>query len=387
MRDLEDLLRDTLTDPRRRIDPSPAMYEEVQHAARGRRHRRLAAGSAAVVVVAVAITTSVLALQGPASRTTPPLASHPPAPTHSVDPLRGTTGTAVPLGGDKFAAVMGAVATPTALYAYTTDIVKLDPTGTDVLATAPGPAGTPSGVAVDGNVLWAWSQDLGQVREYDAATLHVLDTFNTDVHAFSATAIGGELWLASDTGLYVLPANAPSSQAPTRVDDGAAYSVAADAARNRVIVGTMVPGGPADSGLGATQVTAIDVATRKTTVTGATVELGKTSIAVMDGQVWVGGYGSGDQPRIAHLDATSLQVVGSSEVSTQLGPGAILWPGQSVLWVRNGGDEGLSCVDPKTGKILEYWDGVQGPVTSITGHAYGVQGDLVRLNLSSACTG
>jgi len=71
MRDLEELLRDTLTDPRRRIDPSPAMYEEVQRTARARRHRHFAAASAAVVVVAVAVTTSVLAAQRPASRTTP----------------------------------------------------------------------------------------------------------------------------------------------------------------------------------------------------------------------------------------------------------------------------------------------------------------------------
>ncbi len=82
-----------------------------------------------------------------------------------------------------------------------------------------------------------------------------------------------------------------------------------------------------------------------------------------------------------------MSVIGSSPVADQLGPGAILWAGSKVLWVRNGGDEGLSCVDPKTGAILENWDAIQGPVTSIGGHAYAVQGDLVRLNLNAACAG
>lgn len=389
MRDLEELLRDTLTDPRRRLDPSPAMYETVQRTARGRRrHRRLAAASAAVVVVAVAVTTSVLAMQRPASRTTP-LATHPPAPTHSVDPLHGTIGTAVQLGGDKFAAVMGALATPTALYAYTTSIVKLDPTGTQILATAPGPAGTPSGIAIDGNRLWAWSQDTGAVRTYDTATLAPLDTLSSGAQIFDAIAVNGALVFTSTEGLMRLTVNgADGLVTPVNAGLGTGtYGLALDGTRHRILVGVTPPGSAPSNGFVGARVVALDATTGTVVASSPQSSMGKESIAVVGDEVWFGGYGDVDKPRIEHLDASTLQLVGSSEVASQIGPGTVLWPGQSVVWVRNGGDEGLSCIDPKTGAILEHWTGVQGPVTSLAGHAYGVQGDLVRLDLNGECAG
>lgn len=389
MRDLEELLRDTLTDPRRRIDPSPAMYEEVQRTARARRHRHFAAASAAVVVVAVAVTTSVLAAQRPASRTTPPLATHPPTPTHSVDPLHGTTGTAVQLPGDKFAAVMGATATPTALYAFRTDIVKLDPTGTQILATAAGPAGTPTGIAIDGNRLWVWSQDTGSVRTYDTATLAPLDTLSSGAQIFDAIAVNGALVFTSTEGLMRLTVNGRDGLVtPVNADLGTGtYGLALDPGRHRILVGVTPPGTAPVNGFVGAKVVALDPTTGRVIASSPQTSLGKESIAVVGDQIWIAGYGDVDKPRIEHLDAETLQPIGSSEVGSQVGPGAVLWPGQKVLWVRNGGDEGLSCVDPKTGSILEHWDNVQGPVTSIAGHAYGVQGDLVRLNLNSTCSG
>jgi hypothetical protein len=154
-----------------------------------------------------------------------------------------------------------------------------------------------------------------------------------------------------------------------------------------VLVGTMVATTPASKGLDGTAVSAVDARTHAVTTAGPILNLGKTGLAVVGGQVWIGGFTSGDERRIDHLDATTLQAVGSSPVNDRVGPGAILWPGKNVLWVRSGGDEGLFCVDPKSGDILEEWLTVQGPVSSVEGRAYAVVGNLVRLQLNAACTG
>jgi hypothetical protein len=65
-----------------------------------------------------------------------------------------------------------------------------------------------------------------------------------------------------------------------------------------------------------------------------------------------------------------------------------VWPGASVVWVRSGGSEGLTCIDPQTGSVLEQWPAVQGPVASVRGHAYAASdGSLDQLSLEGACTG
>jgi hypothetical protein len=382
MNDLEQLLRDTVTDNRRRLDPPPAFYEGVRRRATQRRRRQLASGASVLAIVAVAAVGTTVAVQRP-----PHHERQVGGPSAlSVDPLRGSVGASVALGGDKFQAPMDVVATPSGLYVLTTTVSKLDAAGSRVVATAPGTAGTPSGLAVDGNRLWVWSQDIGEVRLYDANSLQVLATFEAGLNFFSAAAIDGNLWLAANEGLYALPADATDWAAAKRVVNSPVYSVAADPARHRVLAGTMVAESGGD-GLGGTSVIAVDTRDQRVTTVGTTMPVGKSSIAIVGNQVWVGGYGPGDSKRIEHLNGSTLTVIGSSPVADQVGPGAILWSGGKVLWVRNGGDEGLSCVNPMTGAILEHWDAVQGPVSSITGHAYAVVGNVVRLNLNAACTG
>ncbi len=235
MNNLEELLRETVTDDRRRVDPPPSFYDGVRRRATRRRHRQLAAGAAAVALVAVTATGGALAAQG---------RSHPVAPAGpsvaSSDALRGSVGTSVALGGDKWQAPMDVVATSSGLYVLTTNVIKLDATGTRVVATAPGPAGTPSGLAVDGDRLWVWSQDIGQVRLYDANSLQVLATFEGGLNFFSAAAIDGNLWLAANEGLYMLPSGAADWAAAKQVIHAPVYSVAADPARHRVLVGEWV---------------------------------------------------------------------------------------------------------------------------------------------------
>jgi hypothetical protein len=207
-------------------------------------------------------------------------------------------------------------------------------------------------------------------------------------YTFTAAAWDGQLWLATEHGLYRV---GDASPGPVRVAAGGStqvFSVAADPLHNRVLAGV-----PDSSAFAGVRVIAVDGSGRLLR-TGAALPVGKESIAVVGDRIWVGGYGSGTSPRLVRLDPTTLTVAGTSQVSGQVGPGAILWPGAAVLWVRDGGDEGLSCVDPNDGSVLQQWNAVQGPIASVEGHAVAIgdEGgdsgtDTSSLDLWGRCTG
>jgi hypothetical protein len=171
------------------------------------------------------------------------------------------------------------------------------------------------------------------------------------------------------------------------------FSIAADAVRDRILYGSAVVTTDAGSNsLGSIAVHEINAHTHGVIGVGSPLPIGKESIAIVGDQIWVAGYGSGSTPRLFHLDGASLQTVQTAGFGAgspgELGPGAIVWPGASVLWVRSGGSEALACVDPQTGALLEQWDTVQGPVASVRGHAYAASdGSLEQLSLAGDCTG
>ena len=137
-----------------------------------------------------------------------------------------------------------------------------------------------------------------------------------------------------------------------------------------------------------TQVVAVDDKTHALT-RGGGLPFGKESIAVVGDDDLGRGYGDDPTARLVQLDTKTLQrKAGSSPVNADLGPGAILWAGQHVLWVRSGGSEQLDCVDPTTGDSLQTWNAVQGPVTSVAGAAYAADNGLLKkLTLNAACKG
>jgi hypothetical protein len=403
MRDVEELLRETLSDARRRLDGPADLYETVRHSARLRRQRKLRlTGMAAVVVIVGSVAVIV------AQATTPGTAPNQVAVTPSNP--------AVPPIGQHTRVELGAGATatfaiePSAVFvAQTQPGALLNLSMADLsIKTSIATADDVGGLAVDpaASRLWAWSSTQGgtadqsaspvdstTIRVYDTSTLATDGTATVAAYTFSAAALDGELWLATSEGLYVLPAGAHGSAAATKVVDGSVFSVAADAARGRVLFGGLAttPAAGSDS-MGSIAVVAIDARTHKLTKTGTPLPVGKESIAIVDGQVWVGGYGSGPTPRLIHLNADSLRPIAADAIAPssalELGPGAIVWPGASVLWVRDGGDEGLSCIDPHTGDVLERWDTVQGPVASVAGRAYAASdGSLEQLTLAADCAG
>jgi hypothetical protein len=395
MTDVEELLRETLTDARHKLEPGPGLYETVRSRADQRRHRQLAIAAASVAVVVVAGVGSVVGLHGSKQHRATP--ANVPGPSSA--PVQGSLGSAIDLGANS-GQVIAAVATANALYVLTAnpnEVVALDPTGKHVLATAAGPPGTPSGIVVDEDTrVWAWSQDTGDVRQYDAATLSPVGTeFTNAVHVpnvFNAAVIDGALWLTSEQGLFQWPTLAKGlAPQPTKIAslDGFVYGLAPDPSRHRVLVGVTPAesASPSTNGFAGARVVAIDTRTGKVVAQSAPTALGKESIAVVGDQVWVGGYGDVDKPRLLHLDAKTLKVVGTSPIGAKVGPGSMVWPGQSVVWARGGGDEQLGCLDPETGAVLQTWNAVQGPVTSVRGSAFGVESGLQQLNLAGRCAG
>ena len=402
MKDVEELLRETLSDPRHRLEPSPELYGIVRRRAAARRRTRWAAVSAGVAVIAVAVAASTLAVHQSGHRTP---TAHTPSPSSTPSPTlprpsespHGAVSAAIDVGqGWPSEAVMAAGA----LYVLTNNpsqLVVLNAAGTNIKATADLPTTDAAGLTVGDGRVWVWTESPGVLYAYDASTLQSLGSFPTGAQVFNVSAVDGELYLATDRGLLLASGSTPSSGrlATTSVAGiaGGTYGLAADPVRHRVLVGvTPLGSAPANSsapanGFVGVRVVAVDARTGKVVAQSPQTSVGKESIAVVGDQVWIGGYGDTDKPRIEHLDATTLRVTGTSPVGAGVGPGAILWPGSQVLWVRNGGDEGLSCVDPKSGAILEQWLAVQGPVTSVPGHAYGVQAGLQPLGLNASCPG
>ena len=398
MTDVEKLLRETLTDPRHRLDPPPGMYDGVRQRARHRRHRmvQLASAVTAVVVIAgVATAIGVKTNQPRKGQAAASLSASPPthAQFNRVDIGAGSTGS---LSLTPFAVFL-AQTRPNGL-------VAVSPSDLSIAKQIVTPDAV-DGTTVDQGaaLVWTWSsiqppvgsadsvQGSTSIHAYETSTLELRTAVTIPTYTFSAVALYGDLWVATADGLYVVADN-NGSPAATKVTDGQVFSVAADAPRHRVLFGVYnnTPTTTSNTNtLGIVAVHAVDTSNRHVTTIGTQLPVGKESIAVVDGQVWVAGYGSG--ALLIHLDAKTLRPIatgGPGLGKLDLGPGAIVWPGESVVWVRAGGSEALSCVDPKTGAVLEQWDEVQGPVASVAGRAYAASdGSLEQLSLAGGCKG
>jgi hypothetical protein len=386
---LEELLRESLADPRRRIEPPAGHFERVSEkidrARRRRASRSFGAVAGAVVLVVVAGLLIGAHRPGTAQKPAgvPPVSSTPTR--YAPQPQRYTVGKGQPAD---------LVAYGDSVYLTETQpdtLLRLDPRSLEVTGSAALPD-QPGGIVADParGLIWVWyldATDRTVLLGYPAGNLAGSHrTVRVDVSVvWAVAALNGELWLTTEKGLYRVPVGATRA-ARVGAFGGETFTgkplnaVAADPTRNRVLVDE------ADTGSG-TRPVALYPGT-STSVGGEYGKLGKEELVVVAGQIWIGGYASDGGPRLVHLDPDTLRPRGGSPVEAQLGPGAIVYPGSSVLWVRNGGDEGLSCVDPATGAVLEQWASVQGPVASVPGAAVAIDGwFLLRPQLSGRCAG
>ncbi|HEY8728289.1 MAG TPA: hypothetical protein VIL94_01825 [Acidothermaceae bacterium] len=399
MNDIENLLRETLTDPRRRVDTNPALYDNVRRAARRRRQGMLSAAGATAAVIAIVVA-SIAVNRGPAHRSVAPTATATPTatptastPTDTPDPepTHESTSTQLDLGQADFGA-NDIIVTPTAEFVMSglapMRLLQLDPATGKVVRSVYGMSDTNGGLLLDANGtdLFLWSA-AGELREYNTKTLEltnlVYDALPVGVQIFNAVSLDGQPWFTTDQGVYSVTVARNSALATKVPGLSNVYGLTADPGRHRVLVGAFAGGG----GLGTTQIVAVDGTTHALT-RGGGLPFGKESIVVVGNDVWTGGYGDSPAARFVQLDAQTLRPTTTPDLNSVLGPGAIIWPGQHVLWVRHGGDERLDCVDPASGKVLQTWPEIQGPVSSVAGAAYAVHnGLLLRLTLESGCSG
>jgi hypothetical protein len=385
-RGIEELVRDTLTDPRRRLVPPAGHYQLVgARMSRVRRARTLRWVGATATVVALLAVVGLLVRHPPG-----------PGPGPAAVPSRSQSPTVSRYAWQQLPAVgpgepLQILAADGWFYVLEESpgtVLRLDRPNLAIAASGQIPDRVEAfAVDPDADRLWAWytkPDGITVAREFVASTLAPLrDVTVTGEQVFQGAALGGALWLATNVGLYRIgPADAGARLVP-----GVAglYALAVDPSRHRLLMDQMLAIGPGP-GL-SLRVAALDPATL-TVALGAPLSLIKDSIAVVGGQIWIGGYASGEVPRLYHLDPATLQVAGTSEVNDQLGPGAILWAGTSSLWVRDGGDEGISCLDPATGTIRQQWQANLDSIASLPGSAVAVfRPNLVQMEVVNGCPG
>jgi len=379
---IEELIRDTLTDPRRRLEPPPGHYQTVgERIGRVRRRRNLRWAGGAAVVVALLIVSGLAA-----ARPRPvPMPYLQPTPSSQY----GGWHTLPQIGPGEAVQVVADGAFFYLLEDSPGMLLKLDDNFGAVEAV--GVPDRVQSLAVDygGNGIWVLytrPDGMTMAREYSGSFAPVRDVPVSDKQVFDAVALDGQLWLATVVGLYRIgPSDTSARLVPGLGFAGTVYALAVDPVRHRLIytvwrAGAVDPSAPM-------QVNALDPATMAVTV-GAALPLTKESIAVVAGHVWVAGFGSGTDRHIYQLDPDRLTVIGTSEVDKQVGPGAVVSGGYHSLWVRDGTDEGLSCVNPATGAIRQQWLVQLFTVASAPGPvAIGVnQPNLVQLALDG-CPG
>jgi hypothetical protein len=398
MTDVEQLLQETLADPRRRLDVGPGMYDAVRERAHQRRRRVVQVASAFTAVVVLAGVATALGVNSGHRGDKVAAPSITPSPqtglATSVDLGRGSTSAMAVTSSEVFVARQ-----------EPNELLEVSASNLSVTKRVSTPDAVDD-MAVDtaAGRVWTWSttqstvDDSGQSAGTDSTSIHAYATSNfattgesLPTYAFSGAVLDGDLWLATNDGLWDIWADTSNgTSGATKIVSGLVFSVAADAVRHRILYGTSISTPGAANSLGNFVVHEIDAKTHAVIGVSTPLPIGKESIAIVGDQIWVAGYGSGSTPRLFHLDGSSLQPLATemSGADDSFGPGAIVWPGASVVWVRSGGSEGLACVDPQSGALLEQWPAVQGPVASVRGYAFAASdGSLDQLSLSGDCTG
>jgi hypothetical protein len=253
-------------------------------------------------------------------------------------------------------------------------LVSLDPAATALLNSvtiADGSALVVSDPQADR--LWTVSTDgvVSVVHRYDPLFLNLVSQVKLPTVVNAAAALRGELWLAAAGGLYRIPTGTKTAIRVPGID-GAVRAIAADPAHDRVL-----------ASVGDAPATVIAIKSGNALIERQqAVGVGKVSIAVTVGGLWVAGYGGPDERKLIQLDPQTLAVVGGSPLEFEVGPGAIVWPGRDAVWVRGGGNEDLACMSATTGAVRARWHDIAGPVISGDGIALSVSvGYVVALQI------
>lgn len=314
---------------------------------------------------------AVLAVPALIARTSSPPRPHPrpPAPP-ALGPLRATPGPALHLGRGHPLDLALTNGVLFALYDSPPRLVRVATSQQTIAGAVAVPAGGRR-LAYDGASVWVIGTEPpgSRVSAYDQNYLRRVSVATLPFAVSAAIASAGRLWLGGPDGLYALRPR----KSPTRLLAGAVGALAADPARDRVLVAR-----PAGS---STELVAVSTDSDRVTLR-VSLPLRNVTLAATVDDVWVAG--SGPAPRLQHLSEATLLAYPGERVPT----GAVsVWAGQSMIWAKGPGEAaGLTCIDAESGDIRARWAALDGPVVSAPIAAYAVDdNEVVPLPISRAC--
>jgi hypothetical protein len=240
---------------------------------------------------------------------------------------------------------------------------------------------TPEALEADAGAARVWlagscGPQRSVVAAYDAATLHQVWRHYVGFAVEDLAVLDGRVWLAGGPGIVELSGSGELNQVPG--SPPGVYSVTADPVHDRLLALTEGP----PSRLYVLRADSLAVRL------GPLIPLAKPSIAISQGAVWVAGFGTGRHVIRVDPDAVDWQGLTGDQAIDEAGPGAIVSPGRSVIWVGYTDSDAQSCLDPVTGRTLATWADLRGPVASVPGYVYAPQIDqLYRLQLPAGCPG
>ena len=263
---------------------------------------------------------------------------------------------AVPVGAHH---VVAMAATDAAIYTLTAEPAQLTrQDGTRAPARVTAPLGA-TDLLVDRSTsrLWVFAaadRDGATASSYDLDTLTQLSVVRLPSQVNSAAVLGDAIWLGTDGGVYVLRRGATAAALVSHAWPDV-VSVVAEPARNRLLAVTVAM--PAQL---------LSITPSGTILSIAELPTGRSSLAIVDGAVWVAGFGPAQH--VFRVDPDTWSVGPPLQVDRAVGAGATISPGQHVVWVSYAA--GVSCLDARTGATLARWPGLSGPIAARRGILY-----------------
>jgi hypothetical protein len=226
--------------------------------------------------------------------------------------------------------------------------------------------------------IWVVTYDASSsmVIEFDSSSLVEIGRLLWPGQVHAAAVLGGHLYLAANNAVVDI-ASAKAEPTTIAALTGQYSDIVADPTRSRLLLLDV------DQGSHVAAYTPADGRADR----GPVAPFGQGGLLVVGGTIWAGGFANAGAV-LARLDPRTLKPVVFSELSPQLGPGAVPWAaGQHVLWVRSGGGgDGLWCVDATSGDQLQYWQ-YNGAVASTGGAGFVLQREGPFALQLSTCTG
>jgi len=311
----------------------------------GRIGRRVLAGAAIITVALVATVRDIGA----------PTPGRVPAGPVAARRMVAEGHYAVPIGAHRLLAM---TATDAAIYSLTAEPAQLtrqDGSRSPVRVIPPLGA---TDLLVDRSTgrLWVFAAADGDgptASSYDLDTLARLSVVRLPSHVNSAAVLGDAIWLGTDGGVYVLRRGATAAALVSRAWPDV-VSIVADPARDQLIAVTISM--PAQL---------LRITPSGTIGRIAQLPTGRSSLAVVDGAMWVAGFGP--TRHVFRLDPDAWNA-NPLEVDHVVGAGAAISPGHHVVWLSYAA--GVSCLDAQTGATMARWPGLSGPIAARRGILY-----------------